>query len=164
MSVTDPKLQCPSHYPVGCLLGCVDLTDCLAQDEYREKVRTAYHTLMESCFLVNSYICTTPLLSLNFEYILIEKKRRQIREKERNEKFILFSLFSWNIKLMVAVVILKEKLSLIISGYVNCSFQMVNRLPHLCSSVKIHRSWLWSFLSRESTKFVSLGHLFIDFH
>ncbi|XP_022329612.2 activating signal cointegrator 1-like [Crassostrea virginica] len=33
----NPKLQCPSHYPVGCLLGCVDLTDCLAQDEYREK-------------------------------------------------------------------------------------------------------------------------------
>lgn len=43
MSVTDPKLQCPSHYPAGCLLGCVDLTDCLAQDEYREKVGTAYH-------------------------------------------------------------------------------------------------------------------------
>ena len=54
MSVTDPKLQCPSHYPVGCLLGCVDLTDCLAQDEYREKVGTAYHALMETCFLVNS--------------------------------------------------------------------------------------------------------------
>lgn len=33
----DPHLQGPTHYPVGCLLGCVDLTDCLPQDEYKEK-------------------------------------------------------------------------------------------------------------------------------
>ncbi|XP_062618725.1 activating signal cointegrator 1-like [Saccostrea cucullata] len=33
----DPNLQCPTHYPVGCLLGCVDLMDCLPQDQYREK-------------------------------------------------------------------------------------------------------------------------------
>ncbi|KAF6211787.1 hypothetical protein GE061_012302 [Apolygus lucorum] len=26
----------PSKYPVGCLLGCVNLVDCLAQEEYRE--------------------------------------------------------------------------------------------------------------------------------
>ncbi|XP_021358505.1 activating signal cointegrator 1-like isoform X2 [Mizuhopecten yessoensis] len=33
----DPRLEFPSHYPVGCLLGCVDVMDCLAQDQYREK-------------------------------------------------------------------------------------------------------------------------------
>ena len=30
------NIQFPSHYPTSCLLGCVDLTDCLAQEEYRE--------------------------------------------------------------------------------------------------------------------------------
>lgn len=29
----------PSDYPVGCLLGCVDMVDCLPQDEYRQQVR-----------------------------------------------------------------------------------------------------------------------------
>ena len=28
----------PSDYPVGCLLGCVDMVDCLPQDEYRQQV------------------------------------------------------------------------------------------------------------------------------
>lgn len=28
----------PSQYPTGCLLGCVDMVDCLAQEQYREKV------------------------------------------------------------------------------------------------------------------------------
>ncbi|XP_074650091.1 activating signal cointegrator 1-like [Tubulanus polymorphus] len=32
-----PRLRFPEHYPVGCLLGCVDVTDCLAQDEYRKQ-------------------------------------------------------------------------------------------------------------------------------
>ncbi|XP_060553293.1 activating signal cointegrator 1-like [Ruditapes philippinarum] len=30
-------LQFPSHYPVGCLLGCVDVVDCLSQDTYQEQ-------------------------------------------------------------------------------------------------------------------------------
>merc|ERR1719270_737355 len=30
----DDNIQFPSHYPTSCLLGCVDLTDCLAQEEY----------------------------------------------------------------------------------------------------------------------------------
>ncbi|XP_050401379.1 activating signal cointegrator 1 [Patella vulgata] len=33
----DENLSFPSHYPVGCLLGCVDFVDCLSQDEYRQK-------------------------------------------------------------------------------------------------------------------------------
>lgn len=28
----------PSQYPTGCLLGCVDMVDCLSQEQYREKV------------------------------------------------------------------------------------------------------------------------------
>ena len=34
----DPNIEFPSHYPVGCLLGCVDVVDCLAHDDYEEKV------------------------------------------------------------------------------------------------------------------------------
>ncbi|GFO36203.1 thyroid hormone receptor interactor 4 [Plakobranchus ocellatus] len=33
----DYSLQFPRDYPVGCLLGCVTVDDCLSQDEYREK-------------------------------------------------------------------------------------------------------------------------------
>ena len=35
---TDPHLDFPSDYPAGCLLGCVDLADCLSQEDYRQKV------------------------------------------------------------------------------------------------------------------------------
>ena len=31
-------IQFPSEYPTKCLLGCVHVADCLAQDTYREKV------------------------------------------------------------------------------------------------------------------------------
>lgn len=27
----------PENYPTGCLLGCVTVTDCLAQEEYRQR-------------------------------------------------------------------------------------------------------------------------------
>ncbi|XP_067639757.1 activating signal cointegrator 1 [Eurosta solidaginis] len=32
----DPNIKFPEHYPTGCLLGCVRVDDCLAQEEYRE--------------------------------------------------------------------------------------------------------------------------------
>ncbi|XP_050332480.1 activating signal cointegrator 1 [Bactrocera neohumeralis] len=32
----DPSITFPEHYPTGCLLGCVRVDDCLAQEEYRE--------------------------------------------------------------------------------------------------------------------------------
>ncbi|XP_076104447.1 activating signal cointegrator 1-like [Mytilus galloprovincialis] len=35
--LNDQKISFPTHYPVACLLGCVDLVDCLPQDEYRKK-------------------------------------------------------------------------------------------------------------------------------
>merc|ERR1719481_1957679 len=28
---------CPGNYPVGCLLGCVDVIDCVGQEDYIEK-------------------------------------------------------------------------------------------------------------------------------
>ncbi|XP_071106236.1 activating signal cointegrator 1-like [Haliotis cracherodii] len=34
---TDPNISFPSNYPVGCLLGCVDVVDCLSQEEYRQQ-------------------------------------------------------------------------------------------------------------------------------
>ncbi|CAG0898176.1 unnamed protein product [Darwinula stevensoni] len=33
----DEKLKFPSQYPVGCLLGCVDVTEVLSQEDYRER-------------------------------------------------------------------------------------------------------------------------------
>ncbi|BFZ02095.1 hypothetical protein BsWGS_05134 [Bradybaena similaris] len=33
----DPSLNFPKDYPTGCLLGCVNVEDCLSQDDYREQ-------------------------------------------------------------------------------------------------------------------------------
>ncbi|KAK3924882.1 Activating signal cointegrator 1 [Frankliniella fusca] len=33
----DENIRFPEHYPTGCLLGCVTVTECLAQEEYRQK-------------------------------------------------------------------------------------------------------------------------------
>ena len=33
----DENIQFPGHYPTSCLLGSVDMTECLAQEEYREQ-------------------------------------------------------------------------------------------------------------------------------
>ena len=35
---TRTDITLPAEYPISCLLGCVDVVDGLAQDEYREKV------------------------------------------------------------------------------------------------------------------------------
>lgn len=34
-------VEFPSDYPSGCLLGCVDVTDCLSQEQFNEQVSTA---------------------------------------------------------------------------------------------------------------------------
>ncbi|CDR00982.1 unnamed protein product [Oncorhynchus mykiss] len=43
-------LKFPKDYPTGCLLGCVNMTDCLSQEQYKEQVSvTTYlptHTLL----------------------------------------------------------------------------------------------------------------------
>ena len=33
-----PELKLPENYPISCLLGCVDVVDCLSQEDYRTKV------------------------------------------------------------------------------------------------------------------------------
>ncbi len=30
----------PDEYPIACLLGCVDVVDCLSQEDYRIKVQS----------------------------------------------------------------------------------------------------------------------------
>ena len=35
MHLDQQELQFPAHYPTSCLLGSVDMTDCMAQEEYR---------------------------------------------------------------------------------------------------------------------------------
>lgn len=42
MFVTEKDLEFPSSYPVGCLLGCVDVVDCLPQDTYQEQVNSLF--------------------------------------------------------------------------------------------------------------------------
>lgn len=37
----DADVEFPSDYPSGCLLGCVDVTDCLSQEQFNEQVSTA---------------------------------------------------------------------------------------------------------------------------
>ena len=34
----DGNIEFPNDYPIGCLLGSVDVVDCLAQEEYIKKV------------------------------------------------------------------------------------------------------------------------------
>ncbi|KAL8561300.1 hypothetical protein ACOMHN_047155 [Nucella lapillus] len=34
----DGEVDFPADYPAGCLLGCVDMVDCLSQEDYRHKV------------------------------------------------------------------------------------------------------------------------------
>lgn len=33
----DKMVKFPDQYPTGCLLGCVDVTDCVSQEEYRQR-------------------------------------------------------------------------------------------------------------------------------
>ena len=40
----EKELCFPADYPVGCLLGCVDMIDCLSQEEYREQVCMSTYT------------------------------------------------------------------------------------------------------------------------
>ena len=41
--VTDEDLLFPVDYPTSCLLGCVDMVDCLPQEEYRDQVGVVSH-------------------------------------------------------------------------------------------------------------------------
>lgn len=44
----------PEEYPTGCLLGCIDLVDCVPQDEYREQFPFG------ECFSPYVFICDSP--------------------------------------------------------------------------------------------------------
>ncbi|XP_037295324.1 activating signal cointegrator 1-like [Manduca sexta] len=35
--ITDKQFKFPSFYPTGCLLGCVNVDDCLSQEEYEKR-------------------------------------------------------------------------------------------------------------------------------
>lgn len=42
----EPKF--PKDYPTGCLLGCVNVTDCLSQEQFRQQVsETLHHTRIQ---------------------------------------------------------------------------------------------------------------------
>ncbi|XP_057690298.1 activating signal cointegrator 1 [Corythoichthys intestinalis] len=50
----DPRF--PSNYPTGCLLGCVNVTDCLSQDQFREQ----FPSTCEESASPFVFICTNP--------------------------------------------------------------------------------------------------------
>ncbi|XP_074150940.1 activating signal cointegrator 1 isoform X2 [Sminthopsis crassicaudata] len=49
-------LEFPSDYPSGCLLGCVDLNDCLPQEQFKEQ----YPELSQESDSPFVFICTNP--------------------------------------------------------------------------------------------------------
>lgn len=40
--ILDKNLEFPKFYPTGCVLGCVSVDDCLAQEDYQEKLLQFY--------------------------------------------------------------------------------------------------------------------------
>uniref|UniRef100_A0A1E1XCG3 Putative activating signal cointegrator 1-like protein n=1 Tax=Amblyomma aureolatum TaxID=187763 RepID=A0A1E1XCG3_9ACAR len=58
---TGANVRFPAQYPTGCLLGCVNLVDCLPQDIYREQYPFG------ECFSPFVFICEEPQeLKVNF--------------------------------------------------------------------------------------------------
>lgn len=49
-------LPFPKEYPTGCLLGCVNMTDCLSQEQFREQ----YPQISEESTSPFVFICTNP--------------------------------------------------------------------------------------------------------
>ncbi|XP_076880250.1 activating signal cointegrator 1 isoform X1 [Brachyhypopomus gauderio] len=49
-------LQFPEEYPTGCLLGCVNMTDCLSQEQFREQ----HPGISEESASPFVFICTNP--------------------------------------------------------------------------------------------------------
>ncbi|XP_030137428.4 activating signal cointegrator 1 isoform X3 [Taeniopygia guttata] len=49
-------VEFPSDYPSGCLLGCVDVTDCLSQEQFQEQ----YPNLSQESGSPFVFICTNP--------------------------------------------------------------------------------------------------------
>lgn len=59
-SVLCLDVEFPKRYPTGCLLGCVNLTDCLSQEEYISRYPQGEN---ESPFI---FICEDPVLLANY--------------------------------------------------------------------------------------------------
>lgn len=75
---SDPDASFPTEYPTACLLGCVDVVDCLEQDEYRSKVRACntgvsstipFHPLQYP-LLAESLLCRCPYnVNMNMTHV-----------------------------------------------------------------------------------------------
>ncbi|XP_072409323.1 activating signal cointegrator 1 isoform X1 [Chiloscyllium punctatum] len=50
----DKDIEFPKDYPTGCLLGCVDVIDCVSQEQYREQFTD------QECGSPFVFICTNP--------------------------------------------------------------------------------------------------------
>jgi hypothetical protein len=70
------KIEFPSSYPTSCLLGYVDLTDCIQEDSYKEQVTKytkVWHvkTIFIISFLMENQIHRTfLLLKIRLNYLL----------------------------------------------------------------------------------------------
>ncbi|XP_066503989.1 activating signal cointegrator 1 [Hoplias malabaricus] len=54
--IYNKDLQFPKDYPTGCLLGCVNMMDCLSQEQFREQ----YPQISEESASPFVFICTNP--------------------------------------------------------------------------------------------------------
>ena len=48
--ILDLDVEFPNDYPSGCLLGCVDLTDCLSQKQFKNQVSKEYFSGTDALF------------------------------------------------------------------------------------------------------------------
>ena len=54
---TFPSSAFPDHYPTGCLLGCVQLDDCLTRDEYQQRSPSQLFEESDTEFV---FLCSVP--------------------------------------------------------------------------------------------------------
>ena len=63
----DDDIEFPKDYPPGCLLGSVDVVDCLGQEEYRQKVYSLefFFSFVKTTIGNNSIYCYTQITNSN---------------------------------------------------------------------------------------------------
>jgi len=62
----DKKLEFPTSYPSGCLLGCVNVEDCLERTEYMEQVMWK---LIHTYFVLNTCLFNIELSNMKVVFL-----------------------------------------------------------------------------------------------
>ena len=61
LKILNPDVEFPSNYPIGALLGCVDLLDCIPQEEYLELYPTGEVSDPYVLVLANPQLLRAPI-------------------------------------------------------------------------------------------------------